>query len=893
MAPRIGLPRTDELRRLSPDWRLQIRDLFPLRPRGPRITDFDPVAGQPAERMVIRGSGFASTREGNDVTVGGKPAIVVDAQPGTLVALLSADTVTGPVEVTVDGRSAVGPVDYEVLSYPAPEEDGPPIMFAGAGSAAAGGLPPTGTARVLVVLVAPSDSVPANATTARQAVVEKWDTVHTFYDQASYDRLNLQVDVTTGWTTLTGTSADYLYEAGHASFPNVDQAAMDQLMAEAARAAQADGRNLDDYGMMAVVLNLAGGIRAWGGWSQQNFAATDFDGTAINITAGHSIALLAIGQSAHWGRFAHETAHNLVSVPASSGPGSATLGEDVYASDLVDPAAATAALFEMMGAHDSGPLFSAFHMKAMGWYSAPNIRTVQWDRNATSQEFDVVAHGLTEDATGNRVHIVEVRITGALSYFIEVRQRPGTTAQVFDPSIPISGAPNQGGVIVTKAISGTINNNQETRFITLLHDPQVLRQGEVATDPARDLRITVVNESVVARPLVCKVRVEWAQTQVDDPNGAFDLRVDPWDNAYQTPDIWVDRRPFGTFDQPLDSQGRPGGNGDRPRPREINQLFARIHNDGVADASAVRVTLYAITPPGVGDNGSWTPLQTTNIPAITAASHEDVAVNWVPVVGEHTCLKVYAERQLGEISGGNNSAQENVFSFEAPASSPPEPVAMPVAVRNPSPDKRLPVSVVVDRVPDGYTVHLDNSWVWLDPLGEKTLELWVIPTYDIAVYLRLAKKKDPSAPVRVTGLIARDYDISESSPGSGENVGSKLTSIGGITARVTPKRRGTIELREAKQSDGVVEAVGRVEPAVKGTRVDVVATGARGEVGWDTTLTDVNGVFRARLEAEDEAVKVQAFVVDAKQVSECASNIVYLGHVNGNGRVRLDPPLDR
>jgi len=881
VSPRIHVPRLDELQRLPSNVQRDVDE--PVQEEvstpGPRIDDFSPVAGQPAERMIIHGSGFAPARSDNVVTVGGLPASVVDVEPDRLVVLLHEETVSGPVAVAVDGTSAAGPVDYKVLDYPSPSDDGPPISFVGAGAGAAGDLPSTGTARVLVVLVAPSDRVPANPTQARQSVVDKWGTARTFYDQASYNRLTLQVDVTSGWTTLTGSSADYLYESGQSGFPNVDFGVMDRLMAEAARAAQNDGRNLNDYAMMAVVLNLSGTfIRAWGGWSQSAFSATDFAGTPINITATHSINLLAIQESAHWGRFAHETGHNLVSVPTSTGPSAATLGEDVYGSDLVDPAAATAAAFEMMGEHDSGPLFSAYHMKSLGWYSNDNVRTIQWDRNATSIEVDVVAHGLSEDVTVDRVHVVEIKITAALSYFIEVRQRPGITAQVFDANIPLGAAPNQGGVVVTKAISGTINTNQQTRFIALLHDSHVLRQGEVAVDPARDVRITVVNEAVVARPLVCRVRVEWAQTRVDDPDGAFDLWVAPWDGAYQTPDIWVDRQPFGAFDQGLDAEGRPLGNGDRPRPLQVNRLVARVHNDGELAASAVRVTLYAITPPGVGDNGSWAPLQTVPVASIAPGGHEDVPVNWVPVVGQHTCLKVYAERQLGEVSGGNNSAQENVFQFEAPASSPPDPVVMPVAIRNPSPDKRLPVSITVDRVPDGFKVHLDHSWVWLEPLGEKTLELWVVPTLDIEHYLRRRENKDPSAPVRITGWIARDYDISEALVGSGEPVASVLSSIGGITASVTPKRRGTIKLRKATKDGRVVQASGRVSPAVKGTRVHVLASGTTGEAGWGQTATNTEGVFEVRFQVGADPVKVQAFVVDAKEVSECASNVIFLGH---------------
>ena len=150
-----------------------------------------------------------------------------------------------------------------------------------------------------------------------------------------------------------------------------------------------------------------------------------------------------------------------------------------------------------------------------------------------------------------------------------------------------------------------MHNNQQTRFITLMHDDRVQIQGDFIEDPARALRITVLNDSVQARPLVCRVRVEWAQTIVDDPAGAFDLNVEPWDSNWQSPDIWVDRDPFGSFDNPTDAQGRPGGNGDKPWVNHINQFTARVHVSGAMGTSNVKVTFYAITPPGVGDNGNW------------------------------------------------------------------------------------------------------------------------------------------------------------------------------------------------------------------------------------------------------------------------------------------------
>ena len=212
---------------------------------------------------------------------------------------------------------------------------------------------------------------------------------------------------------------------------------------------------------------------------------------------------------------------------------------------LIDSSAATAQLFEMMGKHDTHPIFTGYHLEKLGYYGSTNIKTLQWDRNPFSEEIKVIAHGLTEDTVGDRFHIVKVQVSDALSYYVEARQRPGTTVQIFDDQIPVGAAANQGGIIITRVIADEMHNNQQTRFITLMHDNQVQLAGATVEDPARALKITVVDDNVQTRPLVCKVRIEWAQTVVDDPNGAFDLKVEPWDGDYQTPDIWVDRDPIG------------------------------------------------------------------------------------------------------------------------------------------------------------------------------------------------------------------------------------------------------------------------------------------------------------------------------------------------------------
>ncbi len=428
------------------------------------------------------------------------------------------------------------------------------------------------------------------------------------------------------------------------------------------------------------------------------------------------------------------------------------------------------------------------------------MRTLSWDRNPHSETIDIVAHGLTQDTDPNRVHLVKVRVSDALTYYIQVRQRPGTTGQIFDDQIPFGASANQGGVIVSRAIAGQMYNNQETRFISLMHDNRVLLAGESAEDPARALRITVVDDAVQARPLVCRVRVEWAQNVTDDPAGAFDLRIEPWDANYSSPDIWVDRNPFGSFDTALDGQGRPTGNGDRPKVGAINRINARVHVSGAAGATNVKVTHYAISPPGVGDNGNWAPIATTTVGAIPVNGFADVTCNWVPVVGQHTCLKAFASAQLGEISGGNNSAQENVFDFISAGNSPCEPVLVKTAVRNPV-DERRAVLVELHGVPLGWMAQLPHSWVWLEGRAEREIEVAIWPTEDPRDYLpmlpserdRHQRAKLPvTAPVRVSGSIPRSYDVSVLD--SGESAASRFYPIGGVFYRTHVRLKSSIKV---------------------------------------------------------------------------------------------------
>jgi len=823
-------------------------------PAGPSITSINPTHGYAGSLVTIHGDRFDEVREQNKVTFNGVDAYVISASTTELQVIVHAGTDTGPVKITVDGLSDTGP-DFTILPYPnaGAGEDGPPVHFAGTGNpGAAGGVSPTGTAKVLVSIVYPSDQTPANPANLRQDIIDIWDNVTTFYDQASFNTLTVDVDILSAWHELSGNQATYYKANGAAGYPNIDWGVIDRLMAEAAQAAVDDGFDLNDYDMMACVINLNGTfIRAWGGFSRQNFSYKNTSaGLDINITLDDPVPLMVVGEDANWGRCAHEFGHNLVDQSGASITdriGGFTLGEDVYRSDLIDSSEATATQFEMMGSHDSHPLFSGYYMDQLGYYddSDPeHIRTLNWDRNPFSNTFKIVAHGLSKNTAADRCHLVRIKVGDGLYYYIEVRQKPGTTTQIFDDSIPVGTAPNDGGVVVTRVLTDTVNINQQTRFITLLHDEVVLKDGETAVDPARDLTITVEDDGVVNRPLVCSVKVEWAQEISDDPDGRFDLNLEPWDSNWQTPDIWVDRDPYNSFDQANDSEGRPQGNGDKPRPAEINRFYTRVHNDGADAASNVKVTFYSVEPPGVGDNGNWSPIKTENISNINADDYKDIYVNWVPVVDRHTCLKVFINQQLGEITGGNNSAQENVFDFEAPASSVPLPVTMPVAVRNPL-ESRVCVHLSSSRVPQGYAIYFSHRWIWLDAKKERKIQMTIIPTEDYGWYTEF-RKIGMTTHIGLKGDIPRGYS-KKVDPGTVP--ASWAFPIGGVTMSVTPKRKVSLDIQAEGERD-TIYTTGKMEPAMANEKVRIDYTDQYGFRNSFEVLTDSNGNFSHRFALE-------------------------------------------
>jgi hypothetical protein len=261
----------------------------------------------------------------------------------------------------------------------------------------------------------------------------------------------------------------------------------------------------------------------------------------------------------------------------------------------------------------------------------------------------------------------------------------------------------------------------------------------------------------------------------------------------------------------------------------------------------------------------------------------------VPVVGKHTCLKAFASAQLGEISGHNNSAQENVSDFISAGGSPCEPVLVRTAVRNPVDERRL-VHVGLTGVPKGWMAQLPNAWVWLDGNAEKEIDVAIWPVSDLSAYEIGSPRKEGkrefvgTAPVRVLGGIGRSYDVSVMP--SGDAAASRVYPIGGVFYRVHVRRRSAVKIEVGRDDEAKrgLAVFGSVFPQVGGQQVVVDVTAPTGEdAATAVTLTVPDGSFRARVDLTKALATfgrgtytVQASIFDADELDDATSNQVQL-----------------
>jgi hypothetical protein len=902
----------------------------------PIIKDFSPKQGYVGSIVDISGENLTIKGRQTEVTINEKPTLIIYSSP-TLIRFIISDpnTTSGLIKIKVGEKSVYSPNNFTLLKNDGGKEkiDGPPLLLGGKSLGAPVNILSKGKLKLLVVLVHPTDHVPSDELEARALVEKEWEEAKEFYRQASYQRLNLDVIFTSSYHQLSGTYNDYIAideppcggdagdvfimeeSPGDTGNANVRCEALERLMAEGAQAAIDEKIDLNQFDAMAVSININGienMIRGLGGWSQQQFTYGNID-----IQLAHELHLIALGGNSDSMRIGHEIGHMLVSLPPglNATPGTAVLSEDIYAGDGVSNSEATAEKFDLMGAHDYGPLFSGYNMDKLGYYDSSNVRELKY-ADIDGQEYELVSHGPGpeagiypwhynnaspgpgENTNLKRFHLLKIRVTEDLYYYVEVRHRPERTGlyQLFDKDLPyydkVSSPllpffiPEPGGVVVTKVLTGQVVTEQNRRFITLSHPssrsgPRVLKKGEAALGDY-NLKITVLEDRVETDPQVCRVKVELDRSLIPAEPVFFDLRVEPQDGSWQSPSIWVDVPPY-TY--PVAGQRPPIG--ERPKVGEPNRIWTRVYADGNRDVNNVQVRFYINSPHGTGNtNGELIGTKTISLRANT---YKDTWIEWTPENTLPTAIKVVVVPQDGEMITANNSTRENLFQVEAVASSSssiPEVVMLPVVIRNPIPLGVLPstslnpIYIHVKDVPKGFMVQVPHSLIWLAPQQERRFNITVIPTGTYSSYKEGSVRNGNIRLVWSMPLLYSDEML--------------LPAMGGITAQVTPKQqvRLTLSGDPANSNDTTIALTGSLTPALAGETVRVDLIDPKGKRRVKDVTTNAYGRFQVRFDLTQApsldanptpepndgpyngVYQAQAFVINSPNAAQATSNVV-------------------
>ena len=602
------------------------------------------------------------------------------------------------------------------------------------------------------------------------------------------------------------------------------------------------GLNLDAFdGFIIVIQGMPGrgqsGLRSEVIWQSTTLKFNETKG--VIWLPSHT----SPGTRTTWGRKAHELGHWF---------GMKDIYEDAFEDGTVKNG--DAEQWDLAGKHDLGPLFSGHEADRIQLFDAANVVRRRWLPSIPpgTEEFEIVAHGANEDTTG-RIHLLQLQVTDWMSYYVEVRQKPGTV--IFDSQIPV-GAGASGRVLVTRvdeqqSISNTFE--QPTMLFGVLHT------GDSVVDAARLLRIEA-GAVIQANPLTYKIIVHWNELPNENPDGKYDLRIEPWStDTWQTPDIWVNSTrndkggaPIFEWHEPGD-ETRPILNGDKPWVKRPNTIFARVTNSGGEEAKNVFVTCYVNSPPGIGDNGSWDTLKTETIASIPAASAHVVQFEWKPALDKHTCISVAIYPQQGERTPKNNRAQENVANFDSAGSSSHEPAVLEAVVRSPFSVWRR-VELRVRGLPGGWHAVVDKAWVWLPPKGTApvTAVIWT----DLHSPRARHELIPPVAHARVEGWT--DY---------AEHL---YLPIGGILAAVKANARTRIVF-EVRVTPSRLFVLAWLQPPAAGVPGVVEITDAAGASQYLPLTSNASGELMTDLRIAPGRYDVQVFTSSTLAAAEAES----------------------
>ena len=388
-------------------------------------------------------------------------------------------------------------------------------------------------------------------------------------------------------------------------------------------------------------------------------------------------------------------------------------GSDVWL-DYTTSKAADLGIFSVMAANDRQPPshFLGWSKKDRSWLPANRVvRLIE--PNVGDRPTTVLLAPLEETpAAANVAQLIELPTLGGP----EARWR-GFTIEYRDLALSNHGSA-LSGVLLTDIEAGSGRDSSVAQILDARPTRRLFENGDVFEDPANGIRVEVGEFAGGLQ------RVHIVRSHVARP---VDLAIAPWDDTYQTPDIWIDSpaNQFGVFKY-ADSWGYPVGNGDDPWLDHTNRIQFRVHNRGDFAAANVEVDVHVSRPPTAGGKKSFAYQGTVRLSSIGARSAAIGSVNWIPTDGTHTCVLAEIKRHSDGDVDTNNSAQENIVSFDVTQSSPWSVAKTLVDVAYDAP-KAQRILVQVEDLPEGWGYEIDQTVLDLDPGENRQVTVAVHP----------------------------------------------------------------------------------------------------------------------------------------------------------------------
>nr|WP_225937277.1 hypothetical protein [Myxococcus sp. RHSTA-1-4] len=402
----------------------------------------------------------------------------------------------------------------------------------------------------------------------------------------------------------------------------------------------------------------------------------------------------------------------------------------------------------------------------------------------------------------SKQHAAWVTSSGGQILFIP--RPPGSSPRTGQPAIPVSFqstlVAGQYGAIAIGLTPGVSSFEDETHFYWVeARTPTLANRDQ--TVPGKGVLVYYANKAIPQGQVPVVIRDRTPATTVGDAalgvgdtdsppgtgitvrvaaerpsNGGYDVTVDytppvdynvrirVGDPAWTSPDIWVDNQEDGGGYNTTQVD-------EQPIAEQDNRIYARVYNDGPADAYDTEVRFLLSAPyHTVGGEGSFDLYKIVYIPVIPAGEYRDVYVVWKPtgVDDPHNCVKVQLRRMSSDTNTHDNDAQENLWVKESSHASPYDVVDFGFQFRNAGEKEQL----VYFRY-EGLPSH------WTQDFGPK--KAVVAPGELLEGRLKFQPdEKDEDC-------VAHDAHVTAWTPR-----GDTLVRLGGATVRVPLRRRTTV-----------------------------------------------------------------------------------------------------